>query len=113
MKKVIYIAGKYRGASHYEVLQNIETARNKFIELTAEGYAPICPHTMCAWLEGAISGEEETDDIVWLENDLAIVAKCDAIYMLDGWEYSKGATNEYAFAKELGLEIIFEKTVSI
>lgn len=30
---------------------------------------------------------------------------CDAIYMLDGWESSKGANQEYGFAKGKGIEI--------
>lgn len=30
---------------------------------------------------------------------------CDAIYMLEGWENSKGANQEYGFAKGKGIEI--------
>lgn len=33
---------------------------------------------------------------------------CDAIYMLRGWENSKGATAEHAVAKWIGLEIIYQ-----
>lgn len=108
MKKVIYIAGKYRGDSHYDVLKNIEKSRDAFVELTCDGYAPICPHTMCAWLEGAISGNEEDDNLIWLESDIAILSKCDAIYMLKDWQYSAGATEEHTFAKENGIEVIYE-----
>nr|DAZ41552.1 MAG TPA: protein of unknown function (DUF4406) [Caudoviricetes sp.] len=34
---------------------------------------------------------------------------CDAIYMLDGWENSKGANQEYGFAKGKGIEIYEHK----
>lgn len=34
---------------------------------------------------------------------------CDAIYMLRGWENSKGATAEHAVAKWIGLEIIYQE----
>lgn len=34
---------------------------------------------------------------------------CDAIYMLDGWENSKGANQEYGFAKGKGIEIYENK----
>ena len=36
------------------------------------------------------------------------VARCDAIYMLDGWEESEGATAEHKLAEELGQEIFYE-----
>lgn len=34
--------------------------------------------------------------------------KCNAIFMLKGWQYSKGATIEHNKAKQLGLEIFYE-----
>lgn len=34
---------------------------------------------------------------------------CDAIYMLDGWENSKGANREYGFAVAKGMRLMFEK----
>jgi len=41
--------------------------------------------------------------------DLAYIClHADAIYMLKGWEYSKGANAEHAAAKALGLQIIYE-----
>lgn len=42
------------------------------------------------------------DDLNW------IALQADAIYMLKGWEYSKGANAEHALAKALGLEIYYE-----
>lgn len=33
---------------------------------------------------------------------------CDGIYMLSGWEDSRGARIEYAIAQELGLKLIHE-----
>ncbi len=42
------------------------------------------------------------DDLAW------ICAHADAIYMLKGWENSKGACAEMATAEALGLEIILQ-----
>lgn len=36
---------------------------------------------------------------------LELIKMCDAIYMMPGWETSKGATKEYEYAKKLGLII--------
>ena len=37
-----------------------------------------------------------------------ICLHADAIYMLKGWEHSKGANAEHAAAKALGLQIMYE-----
>lgn len=46
----------------------------------------------------------------YMHIDLAMIKICDAIYMLHGWEESKGARIEHCFAQILGLEIIYEDT---
>jgi hypothetical protein len=44
-----------------------------------------------------------------LSRDLeAIAKKCNAIYMMKGWENSLGARAEWALAKALGLDIFYE-----
>jgi hypothetical protein len=41
--------------------------------------------------------------------DLNIIcSECDAVYMLPGWENSKGARAEHATAIALGLQVIYE-----
>jgi len=34
--------------------------------------------------------------------------ECNAIYMIEGWENSKGARIEHNIAKEMGMEIIYQ-----
>ncbi len=44
-----------------------------------------------------------------LKRDMvAICDKCTAIYMMAGWESSKGAKAEHALAKALALEVYYE-----
>ncbi len=38
-----------------------------------------------------------------------LLSMCDAIYMLKGWEESKGANREYGYAVAKGMRIMFEK----
>jgi hypothetical protein len=98
--KLIYIAGKYRGKCPNDIHNNIEVARQHSIKLWEQGYAVVCPHLNTAFMDGAC------DDSVWLNGDLEILKRCDAIYMLPNWQESVGATNELKLAKKLGLEIL-------
>ena len=62
----------------------------------------ICPHKNTAHFGGLCNKD------VYLEGDLEILSRCDAICLLKGWENSQGARQEYDLARELGLEIIEE-----
>ena len=55
------------------------------------------------------SGIIPYNDLLWA--DLRILMGCNAIYMLDNWKFSKGATAEYYFANAIGLDILFENEV--
>ena len=100
--KVIYVAGPYRAQSEDEVFNNIVHAREVAVELWQAGWAVICPHTNSFFM-----GTRLGDDC-FIEGDLEILSRCDAVYMMSNYEGSEGAKLELAKAKELGLEIIFE-----
>lgn len=40
--------------------------------------------------------------------DIALLLKCDCIYMLQGWELSKGAKLELDVASSCGIKVMFE-----
>ena len=44
----------------------------------------------------------------YMKLDLMLLDMCDAIYMLDGWEESRGANREYGYAIAKGKKVIFE-----
>ena len=100
--KVIYIAGKYRAKTERELVENIRRAEVAAIKLWQADWAVICPHMNTAHFGGLC------DDKVFLDGDLEILSRCDAIYMLDGWCKSAGATAELCKARELGLEVLSE-----
>ena len=99
--EVIFVSGKYRGKTEWEVKQNIYHAEKRARMLWMNGFAVVCPHLNTAFLGGS-------DDSIWLEGDLEILKRCDAIYMLDGWEDSEGARKELGLAIKLGKKSYFE-----
>jgi len=101
MNKLIYVAGKYRADTKEGVEANIRHAERAAKRLWQEGWAVICPHLNTAHFDG--------DEDVFLEGGLEILSRCDAIYMLNGWQDSEGATKEFDLADELGLNIYFEE----
>ena len=45
----------------------------------------------------------------YMELSFKLLGMCDAIYMLKGWEESKGANREYGYAVAKGMRLMFEK----
>lgn len=43
-----------------------------------------------------------------MKMSLVMLDMCDAIYLMKGWERSKGANREYGYALGKHMEIIFE-----
>lgn len=97
--KVIYIAGPFRGKSHYEIHQNICRAEALALEVWRAGHAAICPHLNTAHFHGA------ADDSVWLEGDLEIMKRCDAVLMTPDWKRSAGAAAEKQEAEKAGIPV--------
>lgn len=88
---VLYVAGPFRGKNHWVVEQNIRRAEELALELwRLGGVAVICPHTNTRFFDGAAPDE------VWLEGDLEIMRRCDAVVTVPGWGASTGACKEVA-----------------
>jgi hypothetical protein len=100
--KVIFISGPYRAKTWGKRNNNINHAREAAIKLWKQGHAVICPHMNTAHFDGACP------DQVWLDGDLEILKRCDAIYVLKGYELSEGSKQEIYWAKAWNKEIIYE-----
>ena len=100
--KVIYIAGPYRSDCDNGVFENIIHARGAAQRLWHEGWAVVCPAMNSAFMS------EGNDDSIFLQGDLEILARCDAVYLLSGWAESRGAQAELELAQSLDLEVIYE-----
>jgi hypothetical protein len=90
---VVYIAGPFRGANSWEMENNIRRAESLALEVWKLGAAAICPHANTRFFQGAAPDE------VWLDGDLAILRKCDAVLLTPDWQQSVGAISECCYAE--------------
>lgn len=100
--KVIYIAGKFRGKHSWEIAQNVYIAELHAAAVAQRGAVPLCPHTMYRNYQGLLP------DIFWLSGTMELLRRCDAIFMIPGWQMSLGACGERKEAQKLSLPILYD-----
>lgn len=60
---------------------------------------------------GYAPGEHDsghTSSCCFMRADMTVMLTCDAIYLLEGWEHSRGARDEFVAACAAGLDVLFE-----
>lgn len=93
MKK-IYISGPISGLPLETVYNNFTNAE---VQLLEQGYEPVNP--LNNGLPTNATWEEH------MRADLRLLLDCDAIYMLEGWEKSRGARIEHDLGIDIGLGV--------
>lgn len=100
MIRLVYIAGPFRGSHAWEIECNIRRAETLALGVARmPGLFPVCPHTMGRYYSGAAPDE------VWLEGDLELLRRCDAVLLVPGWERSSGTRAEVAEAHRLSIPV--------
>lgn len=94
-KEKIYISGPMEGVENYE--ENFRRAENY---LENQGYEAVNP----ANIDVTGMSREEI-----LKMDIELLWGCDGIYILKGWQRSRGANREYGFALGCGMPIMHEE----
>ena len=95
--KKVYISGPITETKDYlEKFEDIETA----LVLVHQGVEVINPAKVNANLPKSTTWEE------YMRMSLCMLSMCDGIYMMEGWQQSRGATLEYAYAKGMGITVL-------
>lgn len=107
--KVIYVAGPFRSVNAdgtmnaWGIQQHVMRAMAMGLEVWKRGHAALVPHANTMFFQHA----DGCADDVWLEGDLELLRRCDAVLMVPGWEQSSGARAEKVFAEDHALPVLF------
>lgn len=91
----VYISGPITGVSDY--MEKFEAAEK---ELKKKGYTVVNPAKINYGMPEDMTYEE------YLHIDINLIELCGAIYMIRGWEMSRGANREYGYALGKGKVIM-------
>lgn len=94
----IYISGAITGTTDY--MERFAEAEK---ELTEQGYSVVNPAKVNSMLPADTTTYED-----YMIMSFAMLSTCESIYMLNGWEKSKGANMEREKAIENGIKIIYQ-----
>jgi Domain of unknown function (DUF4406) len=95
--KVVYIAGKFRGDTWWEIRSHVFEAEQAALAIWKLGAAALCPHLNTQNFHGLLPDE------VWSDGALELMRRCDAVFLLPNWEDSAGAILEYAESQRLAM----------
>ena len=101
--KLLYVAGPYT----CNVEQNIKNAERVSIELIKSGFHVLTPHKNTSGYEQYEDGDAINYQ-TWINLDLDLLSRCDAIYVMSNSENSNGVKKEIVFCEENNITIIHE-----
>lgn len=102
---VIYLATPIRPKGGKTMEDNVADAKALALELWKKGYAVICP---AANSDLPISlADKELETSRWLNGDIEILAKCDAIVVAPNWMNSQGVSGEIMFAQLMNIPVFY------
>lgn len=97
--KVVYVAGPFRGRTHWDIQQNVRRAEALSLEVARLGAMPLVPHKNTENFHGQL------DDKFWLDGTLELLRRCDALITVDGWRDSSGTAAEINEAMNRGIRV--------
>lgn len=107
--KVVYVAGPFRAMNAngrvncWGVQKNVMAAMTLALEVWKLGAVALCPHSNTMFFSDA----DGIADNMWLDGDLELVRRCDALILTPDWERSSGARAEAKYADSHNIPVFF------
>lgn len=96
--KLVYIAGPFTGKTTWDVECNVRRVEAMALAVAKAGAMPVCPHTNTRFFHGQCTHQ------FWYDGTMELLRRCaDAIFLVPGWEESKGSVDEYEESFRLGI----------
>lgn len=102
----IYVAGAISDSDPLTFLHNLRVGMRVCTEFMLKGYAPFCPFLDFMLVFQMREGEEVTADQI-KEYSLAFLPDSVAVYIMPGYEKSKGTMAEIREAKRMGIQVFY------
>lgn len=102
MKKV-YVAGAYSANNVIDVLKNIGRGEHFAADIFMLGMAPFCP-----WHDKQFVTDNWARDFTvkqFYDYSIAWLKCCDAMFLVPGYETSKGTAEEIEIARKMGIPV--------
>ena len=100
MTPVIFLAGPYTAKSMSDIEANVTNAARWGGVVKRLGWVPMCPHTNSHRIALESMRDFGLCHKSFYTDALALLERCDAILMIEGYEQSEGAKAAHAFAEE-------------
>lgn len=94
----VYISGPITGVKGY-----MKRFADAEADIAAAGYTPINPAKVNAMLPPELTHAD------YMATSIAMLSICDVIYMLPGWQESRGCSIEFEYAYSNGITICFAR----
>lgn len=101
--KLVYVAGKFRGAENADVQRYIDVASWFRAPIAKTGCFPVCVHIG----EGLAMHDlnQENNGQWWVDATLEVLRRCDALVAVPGWHTSSGTFGEMQEALRLKIPV--------
>ena len=97
---LVYLSGPIAEYNGNSVRVNCEKAIAVYFELIHNDIPAFCPHFTALFPNDIDYGK-------WMEYDIAVIDRCTHMLMLEDWQFSKGAVQEFKFANEYGMPVYY------
>jgi len=106
----VYVAGPYSADNVIDVLKNIGRGKKMCADLFSMGFAPFCP-----WHDSNYVTDRFNDIFTveqFYEYSMCWLEVSDCVFLVDGWESSRGTLKEIERAEELNIPV-FSSTIEL